>query len=107
MKDTIYKTKLSTGLEFEAEMVQVIGEYCASKKKNVELSRRDFRVSTADEDRNQGTDCYVFDVPVDFTLAIEGKDHMILDKETMVIDGYEVKFGFRTGNIHRDRKSVV
>ena len=100
MKNTFYETNLSTGLEFETEMVQITSEYYRGFYKTMNVSKDSFRASTEEEDRFKGVDFYADGVPVDVTLIIDYKDNCEFDPKTYFFGGQEVKFGFRTGNIH-------
>ena len=98
MKRTFYETKLSFGLEFETEMVQLTSEYYRRLYKVV--SKETFRTSTEEEDLYNGADIFADGVPVDFTLAIDDKDNCTVCPKTISLGGHEVVFGFRIGNSH-------
>ena len=104
MKNTQFSNydeiKLSSGMEFEAEFAQVTYEHYRGKYTVV--TKATFRKSTQEEDRCNGVDFFAEGVPVDTTLTIETKDHCKLSSKVLKMGGYEVKFGFRTGNNHRD-----
>lgn len=69
-----------------------------------------FRPSTEDEDLYEGTDMFIYGIPVDITSYIEGKDRTHLFDPVVIIDeqkGYYVQFGVRRGNSKEDFKIPV
>jgi len=96
MKNTIYETKLSFGLEFESEMIQVVSEYYRGLYQVV--SEMTFRTSTKEEDLYLGTDFFAEGIPVDATLAIDDKDHCTMCPKVYSLGAHDVKFGIRYGN---------
>ena len=82
----------SAGHEFEDELIGTISSF--SKKT---WGPKAVRFSTLDQDRFEGTDLYVLDVPVDVTLHFEGKNRTKA-LQTQIIDGVTVSWGVRFGN---------
>ena len=53
-------------------------------------------------DIEQGTDLFIYGVPVDITFNFTGKDHLEAFAEKVdVFGGVDVSFGVRTGNSHK------
>ena len=103
MKSTLSNSfdeiKLSCGLEFESEMKQIT--YDCFREECKVVSKKVARNSTKKQDRENGTDFFVWGVPVDFTLTIDTKDHCIISPTVMKVGGHDVRFGIRTGNNYK------
>ena len=90
--------RMPLGMEVEGEFYGCIRKYCRNtnqlnKFKGVNGSRLDVE---------QGTDCMIGPMRVDFTCNYSGKDHMIKLPDKIHIEKYNIDicFGIRTGNNH-------
>lgn len=57
-----------------------------------------FRESTEEEDRYQGTDCFIYDIPIDVTLRDGKNNSKFIDR--FVLDGIAVNISKRRRNRH-------
>ncbi|MCL1839652.1 hypothetical protein FWF89_01460 [Candidatus Saccharibacteria bacterium] len=89
--------KLSAGHELETQLIDVFGIHFTKKGKV--LSTSEFRFATSQEDRELGTDAFIYGLPCDFTCNFAGKNHMIDLHINVDLPGIGlVRFGVRTGN---------
>lgn len=87
-----YEPKISLGLEVEGDLIEAI----------VWKIGTDCRKATREEDKNHGTDMYVYGVPCDITCDIMDKDHTVIlsQRYELSFSGIKICFGVRTGNSH-------
>jgi hypothetical protein len=89
--------QLSTGYELETELIDMFGEHFYSKGKVIDKSA--FRFATAQEDKEFGTDAFIWGVPCDFTCNFAGKNYTTDLQVSVKLPGVgAVRFGVRTGN---------
>jgi hypothetical protein len=91
-----YFIKTSLGVEFEQELCEV----CRETFHNMGDVKGFQSVNGTKADLEQGTDCYIWGVPVDFTYNFEGKDHTEELPESIITREATFRFGVRTGNSH-------
>ncbi len=88
---------IPTGNILERELCNTFGRYF--EKKSGAIKTSEFRWSTKEEDTKQGTDAFIYGLPVDFTCNFKNKDSMHDLKVGIRIPGVcNIHFGVRTGN---------
>jgi len=93
IKKVVYDKKTtgnSYGLKFEQRILNLIETTVP-----MILGGKSFRYATDIEDTFQGTDCFVTDIPIDITLAMNEKDFMVHSGIKKQFNEFLVSYGVR------------
>ena len=91
----------SGGFEFEADIVDIVSNFAKR-----EWGATAVKFSTERQDRFEGTDLFVLDVPIDVTLAFSEKNKT-RRLGNLSFDGVTIDFGLRMGNGRANFKTPV
>ena len=80
------------GHEFESGIVDIVSLFAKR-----EWGNKAVRFSTERQDKFEGTDIFVLGVPIDVTLAFDGKNKTSRIA-SLTLDGVTIDFGVRLGN---------
>lgn len=84
----MYNPQISLGIEFEGDIADAI-----------QATYNDLKYASQYEDRNNGTDAFLWGVRIDFTYNFYGKNNTEqLSANVELPCGIDVRYGVRTGN---------